>query len=100
MPFNINKRHILQVGVETKYLTMNGTKLKSAQMHKKNPGVTITSSLKFFKQYKDAAGDTDRMLDFMNRNFSFKNKDIILPMYISLVRHPPRIHHAILFVSH
>ncbi len=27
-----------------------------------------------------------RMLCFVNRNFSFKNKDIMLPMYISLVR--------------
>ncbi len=26
------------------------------------------------------------MLGFINRNFSFKNKDIILPLYISLVR--------------
>ncbi len=26
------------------------------------------------------------MLGFINRNFSFKNKDAILPLYISLVR--------------
>ncbi len=48
--------------------------------------VTIRRSLKFSQQRKDAADKADRMLGLINRNFSFKNKDIILSLYISLVR--------------
>ncbi len=64
---------------------MNGVKLESVQCVK-DFGVTIASSLKFSQQCKDAAGKANRMLGFINRNFSFKNKDIILPLYASLVR--------------
>ncbi len=72
---------------------MNGTKLESVHCVK-DLGVTIASNLKFSQQCKDAAGKS-RMLDFINRNFSFKNKDVILPLYISLVR--PHLEHAVQF---
>ncbi len=64
---------------------MNGVKLDSVQCVK-DLGVLLASNLKLFLQCKDAAGKANRMLGFINRNFSFKNKDIILPLYISLVR--------------
>ncbi len=64
---------------------MNGTKLESVQCVK-DLGVTVASSLKFSQQCKDAAGKANRKLGFIKRNFSLK-KDVILPMYISLVRH-------------
>ncbi len=64
---------------------MNGTKLESVQWVK-DLGVTVAPTLKFFQQCKDAAGKAHRMLGFIHRNFSFKNKDVILPLYISLVR--------------
>ncbi len=34
-------------------------------------------------------------MGFINRNFSFKNKDVILPLYISLVR--PHLEYAVQF---
>ncbi len=64
---------------------MNGTKLESVECVK-GLGVKIASSLKFFQQCKDAAGKANRILGFINRNFSFKNKYVILPLYTSLVR--------------
>ncbi len=64
---------------------MNGIKLESVQCVK-DLGVSITSSLKFSQKWKDAAGKANRMLGFINRNFSFKNKEVILPLYVSLVR--------------
>ncbi len=73
---------------------MNGTNLESVQ-YVKDLGVTIASSLKFSQQSKDAVGKANRMLGFMNRNFSFKNKDVILPLYISLVR--PHLEYAVQF---
>ncbi len=71
---------------ETKNLnTMNATKLENIQYFK-NLGVTIVSSLKFSQECKDAAGKANRILGFMKRNFSFKNEDVILPLYMRFVR--------------
>ncbi len=75
MPFNVNKCQILQVVTRNQKFEyeINGTKLESVQCVR-DLGVTIASSLKFSQQCKDAAGKANRMLGFINRNFSFKNK--------------------------
>ncbi len=75
MPFNVNQCHVLQAGTRNQkfYYEMNGTKLESVQCVK-DLGFTTASSLKFSQQCKDAAGKANRMLGFINRNFSFKNK--------------------------
>ena len=98
MPFNVNKCHILHVGTRNKKFDyeMNGVKLDSVQSVK-DLGVSIVSNLKFSQQSKDAAGKANRMLGFINRNFYFKNKDTILPLYISLVR--PHLEYAVQFWS-
>ncbi len=94
MSFNANKCHILHVGTRIQEFNyeMNGVKLDSVQCVT-DLGVSIASSLKFSRHCKDAAGKANRMLGFINRNFSFKNKDIILPLYISLVR--PHLEYAV-----
>ncbi len=63
---------------------MSGVKLESEQCVK-DLGVTTASNLEFSQHWKEAACKANRMLDFINLNFFHKNKDIILPMYISLV---------------
>ncbi len=94
MSFNVDKCHILHVGTKKQKFDhkMNGVKLDSVQCVK-DLGVSIASNLEFFRQCKDAAGKANRMLGFINRNFSFKNKDIIVPLYISLVR--PHLEYAV-----
>ncbi len=77
---------------------MGGVKLESVHCFK-DLGVTITSNLKFSQHCKEAACKANKMLGSINRNFSFKNKDIILPMYISLVRPPFGVCGAILVAS-
>ncbi len=52
----------------------------------KDLGVSVVSSLKFSQLYKNAAGKANRMLGFINKNISFKTKDVILLLYTSLVR--------------
>ncbi len=59
---------------------MNGTKLESLQCFK-DLDIKIASSLKFSKQWKDAAGKANRMLGFINRNFSFKNRHNSITVY-------------------
>ncbi len=75
MPFNVHKCQILQVGTRSqKYeYEMNDTKLASVQCVK-DLGGTIVSSLKFSQQCKDATGKANRMLGYINRNFSVKIK--------------------------
>ncbi len=73
---------------------MNGTKLESVQCVK-DLDVSVASSLKFSQQCKDAAGKATRMLGFINRNISFKTKDVILPLYTDLVR--PHLDYAVQF---
>ncbi len=75
---------------------MSGEKLESVHCVK-DLGVTIMSNLKFSQQCKDATGKANRILGFINRNFSFKNKDIILLLYNSLVR--PHLEYAVQFWS-
>ncbi len=80
MPFNANKYQILQVGTKNQKFEyeMNDTEFESVQCVR-DLGFTIPSSLKFSQQCKDAAGKANRILGFINRNFSFKNKDVIVP---------------------
>ncbi len=89
--------HILHVGTRNQKFNyeMNGVKLDSVQCVIKDLGVSIASKIKFSQQCKDAASKANRMLGFINRNFSFKNKDIILPLYISLVR--PHLEYTVEF---
>ncbi len=79
MPFNVNKCHIVQIGIRNKKneYEMNGTKLESVQCVK-DLGGSVASSLKFFQRCKDAAGKANRMLGFIKRNISFETKDVIL----------------------
>ncbi len=98
MPFNVNKCHILLVGTRNQKFDyeMNGVKLDSVQCVK-DLGVSIASNLKFSQQCKDATSKANRMLGFIKMSFSFKNKDIIPPLYISLVR--PHLEYAVQFWS-
>ncbi len=75
---------------------MCGVKLESVQ-YVKDLGVTIASNVKFSQQCKYVSGESNSMLGFINRNFPFRNKDISLPLYISLVR--PHLEHAVQFWS-
>ncbi len=51
----------------------------------KGLGVTVAARPKFSQQYIKAAGKANRMLGFINRNISFKPKDVIQPLFTSLV---------------
>ncbi len=84
---NVDKCQVLHVGIRNKKFDyeMRGVKLKSVQCTK-DLGVKIASNLKFLQQCIDAANRANRMLGFIKRNFLFKEKYVILPLYNSLVR--------------
>ena len=96
MPFNVGKCQVLHVGRQNPKFnySMAGTNLITADKVK-DLGVTITSDLKFKQQSIESANKANRMLGFIKRNFSFRSQDIILPLYISLVR--PHLEYAVQF---
>ncbi len=70
MPFNVDRRQVLQVGTKNKKFDyeMSGVKLKSVQ-YVKDLGVKIASNLKFSQQCIDAANKANRMLGFIKKTF-------------------------------
>ncbi len=75
---------------------MCDVKLRSVHCTK-DLGVRIASNLKFSQHWNDAVNKVNRMLRFVKRMFSFKNKDVILPFYNNLVR--PHLEYAVQFWS-
>lgn len=63
-----------------------GIKLKKRSFVK-DLSVRITASLKFTKQCMTIVNEANRILGYIKRNFSFKNKDARPPIYDSLVRY-------------
>ncbi len=98
MPFNVDKCQVLQVERRNKKFDyeMRGVKLKSVQCAK-DLGVKIMSNLKFSQQCIDAANEANRMLVLIKRNFFFKNKNVVLPLYTSLVT--PHFEYVVQFWS-
>ncbi|MCP3679103.1 MAG: reverse transcriptase family protein [Gammaproteobacteria bacterium] len=98
MPFNINKCQLLLVGSANKKYKykMMGNNIESVSQVR-DLGVTITSNLKFSQQCNEVSLRANRMLGFIKRNFVFKSKDIIIPLYQSLVR--PHLEYAVQFWS-
>ncbi len=96
MLFNINQCHTLHTGTRNQKVDyeMNGAKLESVQCVK-DLDASIVSNLKVSHRCNDDAGKANRMPNFINSNFSFKNKDIILSLYISLIR--PHLEYAVQF---
>ena len=60
-------------------------------------GIIITKDFKWQKQTEKSCKTANRVLWFIARNFRYKNKELILRLYKSLVR--PHLEHAVQFWS-
>ena len=60
-------------------------------------GIIITKDLKWQKQTEKSCKTANRVLEFIARNFRYKNKELILPLCKSRVR--PHLEHAVQFWS-
>ena len=98
MPFNIDKCQLIQCGSNNKNFEYNlfGQKINKVRMAK-DLGIIITDNLKSSEQCAAATNKANRMLGYIKRNFKYKSKDIILPLYKSLVR--PHLEYGVQFWS-
>ena len=72
---------------ETKNMfTKCAEKKLESMLSVKDLDVSIASNLKLPQQCKDVVGKTYKLLNFVQRFFFIKNKNVIQPPYISLVR--------------
>ena len=60
-------------------------------------GIIITKDLKWLKQTEKSCKTANRVLGFIARNFRYKNKELMFPLYKSLVR--PHLELAVQFWS-
>lgn len=96
LDFNINKCKVLHVGSNNinHVYTLGGRPLETTRQEK-DLGVIVSSDLKVHNQCVEQCKKANRILGFVSRNFEYKSKDIILPLYKSLVR--PHLEYAVQF---
>ena len=90
MNFNVGKCSVMHIGhkhIQGNYNTSN--QQLSTTDQQLNPGIIVTKDLKWQKQTENRRNTAHRVLRFMGRNFRYKNTELILPLYKSLVRPHP-----------
>ena len=99
MSFNVDKicsmTHIGHNNMQSNYY-MSNQQLPTTDQQR-DPGIIITKVHKWQKQTEKSCKTADGVLVFITRNFSNKNKELILPLYKSLIR--PHLEHAVQFWS-
>ena len=87
MLFNKDKckcLHIGQANAKHNYL-MNNTVLLSTE-REKDVGVVVSSDMKVSEQCGIAARKGNQILGLIRRNIAYRDKRLIIPLYMSLVR--------------
>ena len=87
MIFNIDKSSAMHIG----HNNMQGNYNMSNQQlpttdQQRDLGIMITKDLKWQKQTEKSCKTANRELGFIARNFRYRNKELILPLYKSQVR--------------
>ena len=76
--------YIGKTNAKTSYL-MNNTVLLSTE-REKDVGIIVSSDMKVSEQCGIAARKGNHILGLIRRNISYRDKRLIIPLYISLVR--------------
>ena len=87
MLFNVEKCHVMHLGYgnpRVDYI-MDGKRLETVT-EEKDLGVFVSEDLKWEKQCSYAVSKANKVLGMIKRNFVDRSKEIIIPLYKSLVR--------------
>ena len=98
MKFNVGKYAVMHIGhnnIKGNY-TMSNQQLPVTEQQR-DLGVVISKDLKWQQQTEKGCKTANRVLGFIARNFKYKNIEMILILYKSLVR--PHLEHAVQFWS-
>ena len=87
--------HIGHNNMQGNYNMSNQQLLTTNRQH--DVGIIITKDLKWQKQTEKSCKTANRVLGFTGRNFRYKNKELVLPLYKSLIR--SYLEHAVEFWS-
>ena len=87
--------HIGHNNMQSNY-NMSNQQLETTDQQR-DLGIIITKDLKWQKQTEKSCKTANRVLGLIKRNFMYKNKELILPLYKSIVR--PHLEHAVQFWS-
>ena len=98
MPFNVEKCSVLHAGFRNTeaHYTLLGAPIAPVEVQK-DLGVLITRDLKFSTQCLEAEKRANKILGYIKRQFSYRNKETVLSLYNSLVR--PLLEYAVQFWS-
>ena len=96
MPYNFDKCKVMHVGYRNPKAdyVLQGQNLKVVDSEE-HLGLVLTSDLKFSRQCIEAEKKAQRILRYIKRQFSYRNREIVLNLYNSLVR--PRLEYAVQF---
>ncbi|CAF3620810.1 unnamed protein product [Rotaria socialis] len=96
MPFNIDKCKVMHVGSRNPNhnYELLGAVLVTTKVEK-DLGVYVSDDFKVSTQCKEAVNKANRILSYIKRHFRNRTKEIILPLYNSLVR--PHLEYAVQF---
>ena len=85
--FNLGKCAVMHFGFNNTGESMElGGKLLVSHTSERDHGVIVQSNLKVDMRCNNAACEADRRLEMMKRNFRFKSRSVMLPLYKSIVR--------------
>ena len=98
MIFNVDKCSVMHIGHNNMKSNhnMSNQQLPTTDQQR-DLGIIITKYLKWQKQTEKSCKTDKRVLEFIARNFRYKNKELIPPLYKSLVR--SHLEHAVQFWS-
>ena len=87
MEFNSDKCQVMHLGKDNTNFNyeMEGCWLEAVE-EGKDLGVVIDRTMKFSKQCLEARNRANRILGFINRNVSYKSKEVVCSLYNSYVR--------------
>ena len=98
MPFNVDKCKVMHIGYrnpQTSY-SLLGSNIQSVDQEV-DLGITISKDFKFSKQCLKVEKKSQKLVGYIKRQFKYRNKDIVLQLYTSLVR--PHLEYAVQFWS-
>ena len=96
MEFNVDKCKVMKLGRNTNVESYRlGNQNINVGNQEKDLGVIISNDLKPRQQCINACNKANRMLGFINRTVKFRNQEVILKLYLSLVR--PHLDYGVQF---